>query len=233
MTIHALLVDFRVLVLLFVGLRVLLLMAYPPVGTQSEAGLSLGGDRAYHYQLARLSASGDLPFRDWWSEFPPIWSWLGVAVFRGLNNAPFTVWTAVMSGIMLAFDIGNLWLIRGIGARIYGRPTGVAVAWCYALLALPVIQLYWHFETMVTFWLLLGLYALLTRQDTLAGAAAAIGALVILTPIQVTATKFVLEHALFTAFTVVGVSLVGAWFARHLFPPVLSAKPRRLGPADL
>ena len=71
-TIHALLVDFRVLVLLFVSLRLLLLMAYPPVGTQGSEGLTLGGDRLYHYQLARLSANGDLPFRDWWSEFPPI-----------------------------------------------------------------------------------------------------------------------------------------------------------------
>jgi hypothetical protein len=65
------------------------------------------------------------------------------------------------------------------------------------------------------------------------GLCVAIGSLVILTPIQVTTTKFVLEHALFTAFTVVGLSLAGAWFARHLFPPVLANKPRRLGPADL
>lgn len=180
--IHALLVDFRVLLLLYVSLRVLLMMAYPPVGSQNAEGLLLGGDRFYHYQLARLSAGGDMPFRDWWSEFPPVWPWLSVAIFRGLGNAPYVIWAAVMSALMLLFDIGNLILIRSIGARIYGRPTGIAVAWCYALMALPLVQLFWNFESMVAFFLLLGLRALLTGRDTVASIAGAIGALVKFTP---------------------------------------------------
>lgn len=182
LTIHALLVDFRVLLLLFVALRLLLMMAYPPLGTQGAEGLTLGGDRLYHYQLARLSASGDLPFRDWWSEFPPVWSWLSVIIYRGLGNAPFAVWSSVMTVFMLMFDVGNLWLTRAIGARMYGRPTGVAVAWCYAMLALPVIQVFWNFETMLAFWLLLGVYALIAHRDTVAGVSAAVGALVKFTP---------------------------------------------------
>jgi hypothetical protein len=181
-TIHALLVDFRVLVLLFVFLRLLMLMAYPPVGTQGALGLTVGGDRLYHYQLAQLSANGDLPFRDWWSEFPPVWPGLGVLIFRGLGNAPFAVWTAVISVILLLFDVGNLWLVRAIGSRAYGRPTGVAVAWCYALLALPVIQLFWHFETMAAFWMLLGLWWLTGQRDVRAGIAIALGALTKFTP---------------------------------------------------
>ncbi len=212
-TIHALLVDFRVLVLLFVSLRLLLLMAYPPVGTQGSEGLTLGGDRLYHYQLARLSANGDLPFRDWWSEFPPIWSWLSVAVFRGFNNAPFAVWTAVMSVIMLGFDIGNLWLMRAIGSRIYGRPTGVAVAWSYAMLALPVIRLFWHFEAMAAFWLLLGLYALIARRDTVMAVSTAVGALVKFTPALLLGAALRYRHPLKSVYIlVVAVGLFAATY---------------------
>lgn len=181
-TIHALLTDIRVLLLLFVFLRVGLMMAYPPVGTFGGGGLTAGSDRAYHFTLAALSDGGDLPFRDWWSEFPPVWAWLSVLIYQALPNVNFPVWTAVISALMLAFDCANLLLVRSIGARLYGRPTGVAVAWVYAMLALPLIQLFWNFETLVAFWLLLGVRLLLTNRDRAAGVAAAIGALVKFTP---------------------------------------------------
>ena len=51
----------------------MLLMVYQPIFTQGiERGMTAGGDFFYYFQLGALSSQGLLPFRDWWSEFPPI-----------------------------------------------------------------------------------------------------------------------------------------------------------------
>src|SRR5262245_27886704 len=66
--------DFRLLVILFIAFRLLLLLGYPPFNVQgNERGIGTGGDRVYHYMLSELAKDGLLPFRDWWSEFPPLW----------------------------------------------------------------------------------------------------------------------------------------------------------------
>jgi hypothetical protein len=78
-----LLADFRLLIILFVALRLLLLMAYQPLTIQGiERGVSAGGDFAHYFGLGELTNRGLMPFRDWWSEFPPVPSFLITFVFR-------------------------------------------------------------------------------------------------------------------------------------------------------
>lgn len=176
--------DFRLLVMLFVGFRLLLLMAYQPLIVEgSERGLGAGGDRQYHFALAELTRQGEWPFRDWWSEFPPVWYWLTTGVYQLLGeNADYANWSAAIGLILLAFDTGNLVLMRAVGTRLYTPATGMALAWIYALTVAPLIFLWWNFETLVAFWLLLGLHGLLRKQDTRSAVAVAIGALTKFTP---------------------------------------------------
>lgn len=180
----ALLGDFRLLVILFVMLRVTLLLAYQPLVIDGvERGVGAQGDRAYHYALSALSSQGDLPFRDYWSEFPPVWYFLTTAVYQlGGANANYSSWSITLGILMIAFDAGNLILLRKIGARLYGAETGMTLAWIYAVLAAPLVFLWWNFETMVAFWLLLGLWWLLDGRQTRSAVAAAIGALTKFTP---------------------------------------------------
>ncbi|MBZ0300510.1 MAG: hypothetical protein K8J31_12245 [Anaerolineae bacterium] len=180
----ALLGDFRLLVVLFIALRVLLLLAYQPFLIDgSEHGVGVQGDRAYHYALSELSAQGQLPFRDWWSEFPPVWYFLTTAVYQLQGaNANYSGWSMLLGLLMVGFDTGNLILIRKIGTRLHGAGTGMSLAWIYAVLGAPLIFLWWNFETLVTFWLLLGLWWLLQAQPTRSAVAAAIGALTKFTP---------------------------------------------------
>lgn len=180
----ALLADFRLLLYLFVGLRVTLLLAYQPFLIDGvERGTGVQGDRAYHYALAELSAEGYLPFRDYWSEFPPVWYLLTTAVYQMQGeNANYTGWSMVLGIILIAFDAGNLVLIRRIGSRLHGEATGMSLAWVYALLAAPLIFLWWNFETMVAFWLLLGLWWLLEGREIRSAVVVAIGALTKFTP---------------------------------------------------
>ncbi len=79
----SLLADFRLLLILFVTFRVMLLMVYQPLFTQGvERGVTAGGDFMTYFQLGALSGQGLLPFRDWWSEFPPIPAFLETLVFQ-------------------------------------------------------------------------------------------------------------------------------------------------------
>jgi hypothetical protein len=179
-----LLADVRVLVLLFVSLRVLMLLAYEPIIIDDvERGVGAKGDRVYHYALSALSANDQLPFRDWWSEFPPVWYFLTTAVYQLLGaNVTYSSWSMLLGFVMIAFDAGNLLLIRKIGTRLYGGGTGMSLAWVYAVLFAPLVFLWWNFETLVMFWLLLGLWWLLEKRDARSAAACAVGTLVKFTP---------------------------------------------------
>ncbi len=183
-TIAGLLGDFRLLLILFVTFRVMMMMVYQPIIVQGvERGVGAGGDLAYHFELAALSRQGLLPFRDWWSEFPPVWSFLVVLVYQLLGaGANYTSFAMFMGFIMLAFDVGNLLLLRNIGAKLHGVNTGITLAWIYAVTLAPMIFLWWAFETIVAFSLLLGIWWLLRKQDVRSAVIIAFGALAKFTP---------------------------------------------------
>lgn len=176
--------DFRLLVILFISFRLMLLMVYQPMVIDGvERGLSAQGDRLYHFELAALTERGDWPFVDWWSEFPPVWYWLTTAVYQLQGeNVNYGAWTMTLGLIMLAFDVGTLFLMRAIGSRLYGPVTGMTLAWMYTVALAPLVFLWWNFENMVAFFLLLGLWWLLRGDDKRSAAAVAVGALTKFTP---------------------------------------------------
>ena len=184
LTLTGLLGDFRLLLILFVAFRLMLMMIYQPLLVNDvERGVTAGGDFLYYHQLGALSDDGLLPFRDWWSEFPPIPSFLLTLVYqlagRNDNYAGFAVFFGL---IMLACDVGNLALVRAIGKRLHGANTGMALAWVYALMIAPAVFIWWDFEPLVALFLLISVYWLLRGLDVLSAAAAAVGALVKFTP---------------------------------------------------
>jgi hypothetical protein len=182
LTLTGLLADTRLLVMLFIALRLSLLIAYQPLQVGgAERGMTTGGDFATYYAIASLSASAGLPFNGWWSEFPPLWSFTTVALYAASGGA-YASFAMLLAALILAFDVGNLLLIRRIGTRLHGGNTGMALAWVYALLAAPLIFSFWNFEIIVAFWLLLGLSLLLDQRRDASAVAAAVGALVKFTP---------------------------------------------------
>jgi hypothetical protein len=162
----------------------MMLMVYQPIIVEGvERGVGAGGDLAYHYDLAALSRQGLLPFRDWWSEFPPVWSYLVVTVYQMLGaGANYTSFAMFIGFIMLMFDVGNLFLLRNIGARLHGANTGMTLAWIYTVTLAPIIFLWWAFETIVVFSLLLGIWWLLRKQEVRSAAIVAFGTLAKFTP---------------------------------------------------
>ncbi len=187
LTITGLLSDFRLLVILFVVFRVLLLLVYQPIVVDGiERGVGAQGDRLYHYALAELTAGDQWPFRDWWSEFPPVWYWLTTAVYQFQGaNANYSGWSTLLGLIVLAFETGNLILIRKIGEHLHGANTGLTLAWIYAITFAPVVFIWWNFETLVAFFLLLGLWWLLRGKENRSAVAIAFGALTKFTPVLI------------------------------------------------
>jgi hypothetical protein len=181
----SLLADFRLLLILFIAFRIMLLMVYQPLLLANvERGIAAGGDYLNYYQIASLSDSAGLPFRDWWSEFPPVWSYLSTLLYQlsGGARGNYTSFALFTGLLMLAFDAGNLVLIRKIGSRLHGTNTGMALVWIYAITLAPLVFTFWNFEPLVAFFLLLGLWWLLVKRDNRSAVAAAIGALTKFTP---------------------------------------------------
>lgn len=179
MTLIGLLGDFRLLIVLFISFRFVLLVAYQPLWVGGiERGVGTGGDRLYHYALSTLTENDQWPFRDWWSEFPPLWYWTTTAIYQLLGeNSSYDNWSLLLGVLMIAVETGNLILVRLIGIRLHGPNVGTALAWIYALMVAPAIFMWWNFDAIVTFFLLLGLWWLLREKDIPSAVAVALGAL--------------------------------------------------------
>lgn len=239
-----LLSDFRLLVYLFVGFRLVLAMVYQPYAFDVfelseeggdaaavysplviERGLSNFGDLRYYYQFAELSDDGLWPYRDYWHEFPPVWISLFIGVYKlGAlrGGVDFTGWATALGLIMLIFDVGNLMLLRRLGRRLHGDRTADALPWIYAVLAAPLIFPWWTFETMVVFFMLLALWWLLEGRTRRSAAFTALGTLTKYTPFLLLPTVWrfydrrrALEYSLFSlAIIAVVLGALVAWGGR-------------------
>ena len=181
-----LLADFRLLLILFIALRLMLAMVYQPIFTQGiERGMTAGGDFMYYFQLGSFANQGLLPFRNWWSEFPPIPAFLEslVVVLFGRNG--YGGFALIFGAIMMLFDVGNLILVRRIGTKLYGSGTGMALAWVYALCVAPLVLIWWDFEPMVAFFLLWAVATLIEKREVRSAVIAAVGGLVKFTPLLI------------------------------------------------
>ncbi|HVO41347.1 MAG TPA: glycosyltransferase 87 family protein [Aggregatilineales bacterium] len=172
--------DNRLLIATFLGLRIMLLIAYQPVD-QARPGVTTWGDFQHYFNLAALSApttdhpGGSLPYRDYWYEFPPLFPLLSLATFSLTRQ--FTGYAVLLGLIMTAFDTANLLLVRRLGARLHGEATGMALGWVYAILAAPLVFAFWTFEPIVACAILLALAALIDRHDARSAMSIALGAL--------------------------------------------------------
>jgi hypothetical protein len=177
--------DKRLLMYLFVGLRLTLLIVYQPYLIDGvERGLTVFGDFQHYFNLASLSTQGWLPYRDYWYEFPPAFPLVSLIVY-GLAGAAggFTPYATLLGVVMLAFDAGNLWLVQRLGARLHSPDIGALLGWVYALLSVPLVFAMWAFEPMVLLALLLALAWMVERRDARAALAVAFGVLTKLYPL--------------------------------------------------
>jgi hypothetical protein len=179
--------DFQTLLLLHVTFRLLLIIAYQPLLLEGgERGVTTGGDYLYYYALSAQVDEGRLPFRDWWSEFPPLWSVVEIGVYKVLGDSvSYSSYATLLAVVMLAFDAGNLVLLRQIGRRLYGDAVALSLAWIYALLLAPMVFAFWTFEPMVMFSILASIRLLQRGRDRASAVVVGLGALTKFVPVLV------------------------------------------------
>jgi hypothetical protein len=215
--------DRRLILYIFLGLRLTLLLVYQPyIVNNTERGLATFGDFQTYYTFAALSGEGRLPYRDFWYEFPPVFPIVSLAAYA-ITGGGFTPYATLLGLIMTAFDVANLLLLIQIGGKLHSEQTGLALGWIYALMAAPLVLTWWTFEPTVTFSVLASLAALIGRRDVRAALWAAFGALIKLWPLALIgvalryrrpplAARFALIAGGITAIGVAAMLIIGGRF---------------------
>ncbi len=161
---------------LFVAFRLMTLLLYRPGGFFAD----YSDYNTSFLPFAQWSDRGLYPFVHYWLEWPPLFSWLVVTVYRlSLFIPPWTdprLWYNTFLGLsLLPFELGNFVLIYLIALQLYDKAKAFTCALIYACLFAPLYIWTGWSDSMPLFFLLLGLYLLLRHKGIAAGVMAGLG----------------------------------------------------------
>ena len=132
--------DFLLLLTLFVAFRLGSVLFFRPGGYVRDYS-----DLIFYQSRASWQDFGFLPYRDYWSEYPPLFAWLTVGIDRIARLIPVwddqRLWFAAFFGLLtVAAETLTLVALYRLARRIHGDGA-LRVAWLYAFLFLPVYLL--------------------------------------------------------------------------------------------
>ncbi len=178
--------PFLILVLLTLGFRLPAFALWRAQGYIGDAN-----DYNFYYEFARYSQYGWYPYLHFWMEYPPLFPWLAVGVFRvslllpTWQSDPF-IWFRLLLGLtLLPFDLGNLALIYALARRLYDPHRAVQCGYLYALLFFPFYTLVSWFDTLPLFFLLAALWLLLRERPAASAAVAGLGFMIKVFPVLI------------------------------------------------
>jgi hypothetical protein len=178
--------GFVLFAVLFLAFRVMVLLLYRPGGFIAD----YSDFNTSYLPFAQWSDKGLYPFVDYWLEWPPLFSWLVVGIYRlSLLIPPWTdprLWYNTLLGLsLLPFEVGNFVLVYLLALELYDRAKALKCALIYACLFSPLyIWSGWN-DCMSLFFLLLSLYLILRGRAALAGIMGGLGFWVKVIPILV------------------------------------------------
>jgi hypothetical protein len=168
--------SFVLFAVLFLAFRVLVLLLYRPGGFFAD----YSDYNTSYLPFAQWSDKDLYPFVDYWLEWPPLFSWWIVGVYRlSLLIPSWTdprLWYNTLLGLsLLPFEVGNFVLVYLTGLELYDRAKALKCALIYACLFSPLyIWSGWN-DCMSLLFLLLGLYLCLRRRAVFAGIMVGLG----------------------------------------------------------
>jgi hypothetical protein len=141
------------------------------------------GDYVHFFNLAEFSSSGaGLPWLGHWVEFPPLFPFLSLGIHSAASGS-LHVYAYLLALAMLAFDLGNLWLVGSMSKKLWDLRKSAMIAWVYmGFLAIPAFG-WWTFDPMAVFFMLLAVSAFYQSRPYLSSVAAGLGALVKVFPL--------------------------------------------------
>lgn len=174
--------SFILLLLLYISFRLMTRLLYRPGGLIYDYS-----DYYFFHAIAELSNQGYYPFIHYWMEYPPLFPWLNVGVYRLSLLIPLWIehrfwFYTLLSLATLPFEIGNLTVLYLIALELYDQAKALRCAWIYACLFTPVYVWTGWFDNIPLFFLLLALYSLLRQRGRLAGLVTGLGFMTKVTP---------------------------------------------------
>jgi hypothetical protein len=148
--------------------------------------LSLYGDYQYYFDLASLSEGGHLPYIHYWSEYPPLFPFLNLALYW-LGGGVFHRYVVLTGLFLLAFEAGALVLFYRL-AKTWHHQQAIYISWVYPVLYLPAFIWLRQFDIMATFAILLALFSLRQYRPALTGLIIGLGTAIKIVPILLLAT---------------------------------------------
>lgn len=150
--------------------------------------LLVGSEKYYDYRhfllLARLTDDGHYPFLDYWMEYPPLFPWLSVGLYRlagaiATGTGPMAgdeFWFyALSAGVRAGAEILTVLLLLRLAVRLYGPRRANVCLLLYSLFFFPYYLWNGAFDPIPTALLLLGFHWLLHNRTGLSALSAALG----------------------------------------------------------
>jgi len=133
--------------------------------------------------MAGFGGRTALPFLDYWLEYPPMFPWISVVVYKlhalvfGADVSPTQamLFSRMMAVVIALVDVGNLLLIYAVAKRIRNHAAAIRACVIYALLFFTLVVGNSYFDTFVLFTILLSLWAMTSGCVKLAASAAGLG----------------------------------------------------------
>jgi hypothetical protein len=177
--------EFLLVLALFLSLRLMALLAFRPGGYLGEMG-----DFGFYRLLLSFTNQGFYPLVDFWMEYPPIFPWLALGLYRlSLLIPPWPVagtWFFLLLGLILVLaDAGVLILLYTLARRLFTAARALRLAWIYAALLVPLLTLFVGFDTLALFFLLWAILLTLDGRPAASAVAAGLGFMTKLVPIVV------------------------------------------------
>lgn len=164
---------------LFLAFRLMLLITLRP------EHLTFFGDYPYYYELAQLSDRGWWPYLHYWMEYPPIFPFLSTLVYRLTVSGGYDAYVTALGAISTLFGAGNLILLMRLAGRLHGDETAARLGWVYSVLFVPMVFLWWQYEAITAFCILLALDWLLDGRDAPSAVMTGLGVMVKLVPLLI------------------------------------------------
>lgn len=159
--------DFLLLLILSVAFRLSAVLFFRPGGYTRDYT-----DLIYYLRRASWQEYGLWPYRDYWSEYPPLFAWFSVWIDTLSRRIPLweddRLWYAAFFGLSMAVaETITLCCLYSLARRLYPKQA-LRVVWLYTALFLPVYFLSGWFDALpvATIWLAL---LLLVYWPTLTG----------------------------------------------------------------
>ncbi len=175
--------EFVVILVLAIAFRFLAILVFRPGGYLGEMS-----DFGYYRLLLSFTSQGYYPLVDFWVEYPPIFPWLLVGLYRlslliPAWTEPGTWFYLLLSAFLTLVEAGNLIIFYAVARRLYDQARAVRLAWVYVALLIPVLLLFQGFDGLALLFLLWAVLLTLDQRPLASGIAAGLGFMTKLVPI--------------------------------------------------